>query len=388
MHRLLRLGALGALGLSLVAGCTSAGAVEASPSEAGMTPAPSSTADASLVDIGAGLQGPAGATASVIATGLVNVAAFAIDDDGRLWAGTAAYADDGSDVVALLDPDDAAVSPRTVITGLHTVLGLVWSGDTLYVASAGRIDAFTDFDGSTFAGRRTVIAFPAGTGEVNGLALAPDGRLRVGISAPCDDCAVTDAWSGSIVSVGTDGSDPRVETSGIRAPVGLAYLPGTDDLFVTMNQRDDLGDATPGDWLSVVRTGQDWGFPACYGQGGEACDTAPLPAAVLDPHAAVSGVALAPDGLPTTADPAASIDTGAGPATADRDASGPVAFVAEWTRGLVLRVDLIETDGTWTGTPTPFLSGVANPVAVAIDGAGALIVGDWTGGTIYRVTLG
>jgi hypothetical protein len=30
----------------------------------------------------------------------------------------------------------------------------------------------------------------------------------------------------------------------------------------------------------------------------------------------------------------------------------------------------------------------ANPVAVAVDTAGAVIVGDWTSGMIYRVTAG
>ncbi len=62
--------------------------------------------------------------------------------------------------------------------------------------------------------------------------------------------------------------------------------------------------------------------------------------------------------------------------------------MAEWARGLVLRVDLHESNGTWTGAPTPFLTGVANPVAVALDGVGAVLVGDWTSGTIYRVAPG
>ena len=59
-----------------------------------------------------------------------------------------------------------------------------------------------------------------------------------------------------------------------------------------MNQRDDLGAKTPGDWLALVRQGQDWGFPGCYGQGGAACAGVPKPVAVLDPHAAAGGVAV------------------------------------------------------------------------------------------------
>ena len=59
-----------------------------------------------------------------------------------------------------------------------------------------------------------------------------------------------------------------------------------------MNQRDDLGAATPGDWLALVRQGQNWGFPGCYGQGGTACRGVPQPIAVLDKHAAVGALVI------------------------------------------------------------------------------------------------
>ena len=155
--------------------------------------------------------------------------------------------------------------------------------------------------------------------------------------------------------------------SGIRAPVGLAYLPGTDDLFVSMNQRDDLADATPGDWLGLVKAGQDWGFPDCYGQADAVCADAPDPVAVLDKHAAASGVALLPDGLGTI--------------------HGPVALVAEWATGTVLKVALTTDGSTWTGTASPFLTGIKNPVAVAVAPDGSILVGDWASGTIERIEV-
>jgi glucose/arabinose dehydrogenase len=140
--------------------------------------------------------------------GLANVAAVAVDDDDRLWAATASFADDGSDAVYLV---------------------------------------------------------PAAA-----------------VSAPCGACDPTTEDAAAVVSVLPDGTDLRVVASRIRAPVGLAFLPSSDDLFVTMNQRDDLGEATPGDWLAVVRDGQDWGFPGCYGQGGTVCHGTPAPVAELD----------------------------------------------------------------------------------------------------------
>ncbi len=301
-------------------------------------------------DIGAGLQGPSGLGATVYAKGLPKVAAFAFDSEGRLWAATADYSDSGHDGLYLVAA--AGAPPVEVVADLHTPLGLLWDQGSLYVSSSGRVDAFGGFDGAHFQARRTVLTLPADVGEVNTLARAPSGRLVLGISAPCDHCVPPLPWSAAIVSFLPDGSDLKVEVSGIRAPVGLAYDPQTGQLLVTMNQRDDLGSQTPGDFLSSVESGQAWHFPNCFGQGGAACAGVPAPIAVLDPHAAVSDVAVI----------------------------GRAAVVAEWAVGKVLRVSLPG------GSVSTLLTGVKNPVAVAAGPDGGLYVGDWGTGTVYRVT--
>jgi glucose/arabinose dehydrogenase len=263
-------------------------------------------------------------------------------------------------------------TPVQVISGLTKPLGLLWIGDTLYVASTGAVTSYTGFDAATntFATHDTVLTLPAGVGESNGLVAAPDGRILLGISAPCDHCTPTSPYSAAIVAFRPDGTDLQVWASGIRAPIGLAHLPGTDELFVTMDQRDDLGDATPGDWLSVVEEGDQWGFPDCWGQTDESasapCAGVPYPLAVLDPHAAASGLAIVTGQLGETV--------------------GTAALVAEWARGSILRVPLF-TDGTpTTASPAvPFVTGVANPVAVLLRADGSLVVGDWTSGTLLRI---
>jgi glucose/arabinose dehydrogenase len=332
-----------ATALLLVAGCGGAGA-----GRTGTAPA--------LVAIGAGLQGPPGWTVTVYARGLPKVAAFANDAQGHLWVATADYTDSGHDGLYLVAR--AGAVPIEVVTGLHTPLGLLWYQDSLYVSSTGRVDAFTNFDGTAFQSRRRVVTFPDGVGEVNSLALSPAGRLELGISAPCDHCVPTSPWSAAVVSFLPDGRDLKVDASGIRAPVGLAYYPGTDDLFVTMNQQDDLGSSTPGDSLAVVRAGQAWHFPNCFGQGGTACPGVAQATAVLDKHAAVSDVAVV----------------------------GNTAFVAEWALGKVQQVALTRVGARYTGTAAAFLRGVKNPVAVVTGPDGGLYVGDWSSGTVYRVT--
>jgi glucose/arabinose dehydrogenase len=314
--------------------------------------------------IGVGLRGPSGLTATVYAKSLKHISALATDAQGRVWVATAAASDTGRDAIYLVT--DSGATPVKVVTDVHTPLGILWIGDTLYVAQADSVLALSGFDGTAFASRATIVSFPDGTGEVNGIAVGSDGRLYVGISAPCNSCTPTDTYSASVVSFLPDGTDLQVFASDIRAPIGLAFYPGTNDLLVTMNQRDDLGKKTPGDWLAVVRQGESWGFPSYYGQGGTKYADLPTPVASLDRHAAVSGVAM------VTGQLGSSVGTG--------------AVVAEWVTGKVQLVRLTTTDDGYTGTTVSFLSGFENPVPVMLDAHGALYVGDWTTGKLYRIT--
>ncbi|HEY3671042.1 MAG TPA: SMP-30/gluconolactonase/LRE family protein [Acidimicrobiia bacterium] len=314
--------------------------------------------------IGAGLRGPSGLRATAYAKGLKHIAALATDAQGRVWAATAAASDKGTDAIYLVTESGAV--PTKIVTDVHTPLGIVWVGDTLYVAQADSVLALAGFDGTAFASRTTIVSFPDGTGEVNGITVGSDGRFYVGISAPCNSCTPTDTYSASIVSFLPDGSDLQIFASDIRAPIGLAFVPGTNDLFVTMNQRDDLGKKTPGDWLAVVRAGESWGFPSYYGQGGAKYSSMPTPVATLDQHAAVSGIAI------VTGQLGSSVGTG--------------AVVAEWVTGKVQLVHLTVSDGGYTGTTVSFLSGFENPVPVMLDRTGALLVGDWTSGKLYRIS--
>jgi glucose/arabinose dehydrogenase len=278
-------------------------------------------------------------TKTAYATGLSHAAAFALDSSQQLWVATAAYTDEGADGVYLVT--HAGATPVEVIKSLHTPLGLLWYHDVLYVASKDRVDAYDGLVGTKFREHRTILTFPTGVGELNNLVLAPDGRMLLGISSPCDHCTPTSKYSAAIVSFRPDGSNLRVYASRIRAPVGLAFT-AQGDLLVTMDQRDDLGDATPGDWLARVSEGSTWGFPDASTQ---------RPLAVFDKHAAVAGVAI----------------------------KGSDAIVAEWATGKVVRV-------TRAGTTSTFVTGIKNPVAVVVAADGAVLVGDWTTGTIYRIT--
>jgi glucose/arabinose dehydrogenase len=338
-----------AASLLALAGCGSTG--KSSPSSA-------------LVAIGAGLKGPAGLRASVYAKGPPTTAAFTFDPRGRLWltaAGLETHTEDGVYMVA--GPGAPALK---VVSGLDDPLGMAWYRGRLYVASVGRVDAYGGFNGKRFTEHIKILTGPAKGAENNLLVMAAGGRFLMGITATCDHCTPSSEYSGSIVSFRPDGSDLRLYASRIRAPFGLAYFPGTSDLLVTMNQQDNLGAQTPGDWLALVREGEDWRFPECHGQGGAACAGVPAPIAVLDKHAAVGGVAI------VTGQLSASVGTS--------------AIVPEWNVAKVQRVALQRSGSGYAGSVTPFLTGIQNPLAVAIAPDRSLLVGDWATGTIYRIT--
>jgi glucose/arabinose dehydrogenase len=324
----------------------------------------SAARSAGPVDIGQGLRGPAGLKATVYAAGLRNVAALALDSRGRLWATTSAASDHSGDGVYLIPRAGAA--PVKVIGGVEGPLGLAWHAGRLYVPSLGRVEVFSGFTGTRFARRTAIIVEPSGHGWNNGIVAIAGGRLAMGISSGCDHCVSMSRWSGTIVSFRPDGRDVRLYAKGIRAPFGIAYDRVTGALLTSMNQRDDLGANTPGDWLALVRPGQNWRFPGCYGQGGSACRGVGKPLAVLDKHAAAGGVAIVSGQL------------GA--------AVGRSALVTEWERGSVQQVPLQPSgSGYARATATPLLTGFTNPLALALSPDGALLVGDWGSGKVYRI---
>ena len=297
------------------------------------------------------------------AKGPATLATVALDRQGRLWlaaAGLETHTEDG--VYEISKPGAPAIK---VISGLSDPLGLAWYQNQLYVSSIGRVDAYGGFNGSRFTKHTRILSGPVAGGENNILVMAPDGRFVMGVTASCDHCTPRSQWSGSIVSFRPDGSDLRLYASRIRAPYGLAYVPGTSDLLVSMNQRDDLGAATTGDFLALVRQGQDWRSPDCYGQGGPACAGVPAPIAVLDKHAAVGDVVIG------TGQPGAS--------------SGSWVLVSEWQTAKVQRVALSRAGSSYEGSVTPFLTGIRNPLAVAPGPGRSVLVGDWATGTIYRI---
>ena len=67
-----------------------------------------------------------------------------------------------------------------------------------------------------------------------------------------------------ILRVDLDGSNERLFAGGLRNPVGMAWEPGSGELWTVVNERDNIGDDLVPDYLTHVRQGGFYGWPFSY----------------------------------------------------------------------------------------------------------------------------
>src|SRR5262245_32217441 len=235
---------------------------------------------------------PPGFEVSTFATGLEHPTAMAWGPDGRLYV----TEDRGRIVV----PSRGSRKLVLVARGLRTPLGLAWRDSTLYVSEQGRLSRF-DLRGAALNGRRVVVrGLPFGRHQQDNVVLGPDDRLYLGSGSTCDACRERSPRSATVLSMNPDGSDLRTVASGLRYPYGLAFRPGTDRLYASVNGQDELGTATnpePAEMVVLVQEGAFYGWPRCwlsYRQRTLAgrCRGVTPPVAYLEPHSSADGIAF------------------------------------------------------------------------------------------------
>jgi glucose/arabinose dehydrogenase len=236
---------------------------------------------------------------------------LALGPDGTLYMARTAL----GEIWAMrdLDGDQFLDEPHQVTAGLTLPTSLTVYDGALYVASVGGLLRLDATGGGRFDARTVLDAGLAGeTGFWPGsVQVGPDGRLYVSLGANCDTCD-TDVQPGMLVSYALDGSDRRVEATGLRDPWDFAWQPGTNDLWIVDSGRVVPGLTTmggPPDELNHVIAGADYGFPYCEGGGTPAADQRPPsseycagtqpPTFTFTPQSSPGGIAFYPyDGFP------------------------------------------------------------------------------------------
>ena len=194
----------------------------------------------------------------------------------------------------------------------------------------------------------------------------------------------------AVIEVDRASGAARVFASGLRNPNGPAFNPQTGELWVVVNERDELGNDLVPDYMTSVKDGGFYGWPYSYfGQHVDARVQPQRPDLVAKAIRRTMRSARTPLrwGLPST------------PAHCFRRRMAGGAFIGQhgsWNRKPRAGYKVIFVpfrDGKPSGKPQDVLTGFLNdqgeaqgrPVGVRIDKQGALLVADDVGNTIWRV---
>jgi len=298
------------------------------------------------------------------------------------------------------DGDGVAETRAVLLDSLYSPFGMALVDNTLYVADADALVKVPYALGTTRITARpeTVTVLPGG--RINhhwtkSLLASPDGtRLYVGVgsnSNAAENGIDKETERAAVWEIDPRGGGHRVFASGLRNPVGLAWEPERGALWVSVNERDELGSDLVPDYMTAVKDGAFYGWPYSYygqhvdkrvkPQRPDLVARAVVPDYALGPHTASLGLA-------------SSRGASLGPSFARG------MFVGQhgsWNRKPFsgYRVIFVPfADGMPSGTPVEILTGFVGPdgkargrpVGVAIDAKGALLVADDVGNTIWRVT--
>jgi len=287
-----------------------------------------------------------------------------------------------------------------LLQGLNSPFGMALVGDTLYVANTDAIVGYRYLRGATQidAVGMKLIDLPAGTINhhwTKNIIASDDGKslfVTVGSNSDVAERGMAvENGRAAIWQVDIATGAHRIFASGLRNPNGLAWEPATRALWTVVNERDELGNDLVPDYLTSVRDGAFYGWP--YSYYGQHVDTRVQPQ-----DAAAVARAIAPDYALGAHTAPLGLAAALGTSLPSQFASG--MFVGQhgsWNRRPHSGYKVIFipfTDGQPSGPPqdvlTSFLSAeqkaYGRPVGVALDRAGALLVADDVGKTVWRVT--
>jgi glucose/arabinose dehydrogenase len=292
------------------------------------------------------------------------------------------------------------VERHVFLKDLNSPIGMTLIGDTFYVANTDAIIKVHYKTGDTEI-RETptqLIALPAGPINhhwTKSLIASADGRkLYVGVGSNSnagENGIDAEQERNAVWEIDVASGTHRVFANGLRNPVGLAWQPESGALWVAVNERDEMGDHLPPDYMTAVKDGAFYGFP--YSYYGQHVDDRMKPQ-----NAAMVEKAIAPD-----------YALGAHTASLGLCWSGSSKLPAPFRSGMFVgqhgswnrrtrsgyKVVFVAFDhGQPQGMPIEVLGGFLNskgdaqgrPVGLAIDKQGSLLVADDVGNTVWRVS--
>jgi glucose/arabinose dehydrogenase len=230
------------------------------------TPAAANGADVIARPAGVVPQAPKGFTVSIFAAGLDNPRWMAVAPNGDVM-----LAEPSAGKVTLLrdsNGDGKADRRFTFAQGFKRPHGLAFHDGALYIADTQAVWRVPYKTGATQAGMRERVTTQDFGGDsdhwTRDIAFGPDGTLYLAIGSGANIETGEPATRATVQVVNRKTGTLSTFAGGIRNPVGIAFYPGTDRLFVSVNERDGLGDGLVPDYLTEIHKGDFFGWPYAY----------------------------------------------------------------------------------------------------------------------------
>jgi glucose/arabinose dehydrogenase len=338
----------------------------------------------------------------------------------------------GNGKVVIIQPNangDPQVSD--FVTGLRKphdiVFHTIGSTTYVYITETNQVNRFIYRSGDTTAHDRQIVVAnlpDSSTPELGGryghelknIVLDSHDKLYISIASTCNACVSdtqSDPLRAAIYQYNADGSDGHLFARGLRNAEGLDMLPGTDQLWAVVNNRDNIAypyhDATgnygkvlpdyvdnhPPEEFTLVRNGGNYGWPFCNPNADTSAGYSNMP---FDPDAEFNA-----DGHVDCAK-MDRINKGMQAHSAPlgltfihhADQTGAlIAFHGSWNRTTPTgyKVVYFSWNGQQFGDQLDLVTGFTTnnqawgrPVDTAVDAQGSIFISDDFSGTIYKLS--
>ncbi len=310
-----------------------------------------------------------------------------------------------SNTILLLRDKDGDGTPeveQVFLNNLNRPFGMLILGNKFYVANTDGLWMYPYTTGQTEmkeAGQK-ILDLPAGGYNnhwTRNLLASKDGSkiyVTVGSGSNVAEHGIdNEKRRANILEINPDGTGEKIYASGLRNPIGLGWAPGTNTLWVAVNERDELGDELVPDYATSVQPGGFYGWPYAYfgnnpdprrkGERDDLLEKTIIPDVSMGAHTASLGLAF--DDKNAFATPYAG-----------------GLFIGQhgsWNRSVLSGYKVVFVpfaNGKPAGPMQDFLTGFiadeksskvyGRPVGVVFAQNGALLVTDDAGKTIWRIT--
>src|SRR5271155_2898380 len=174
-----------------------------------------------------------------------------------------------SRIVVLRDPQNTGGAQQREVfaSSARRVFGIAFHDDYVYAGNMNELVRFR-YDPKTskrLGEAEHLLWLPSGGHETRSVAISADGKhVFVSVGSASNINTGEDPIRAAVTICDLDGKNARQYATGLRNAVGLAIEPVTGAVWVSVNERDQLGDNLPPDYFTSIKDGGFYGWPYSY----------------------------------------------------------------------------------------------------------------------------